>query len=168
MRVNQLTALSLAASMALISGAQAANVGGSFNVTVSLTSKCTMAALSNLAFGTYTSFQSGTQTAPSVTATLTCTRGMLAAGVTAAFDVIAAGSTAAAAATNAVGAGVLAGLQYDITAIPGVVITGAAATASSIGTADTRPFTISGTMPADQAGDASAAVTQVRTLTITY
>jgi hypothetical protein len=41
MKVNKLTALSLAA---LMSGAQAATVGGSFNVTVSLTSKCTMAA----------------------------------------------------------------------------------------------------------------------------
>lgn len=168
MKVNQLTALSLAASLALISGAQAATVGGSFNVTVSLTSKCTMAAVSNLAFGTYTSFQAGTQTAPSVTATLTCTRGMLASGVTAAFDNNAPGSTAAAAATDAVGAGVLAGLQYDITAIPSLVIAGAAATASSIGTADTRPFTISGTIAADQAGDASATTTQARTLTITY
>ena len=168
MKVNNFTVLSLAASLALISEAQAATVGGSFNVTVTLTSKCTMAAVSDLAFGTYTAFQSGAQIAPPITATLTCTRGMLASGVTAAFDNIAAGSTAASAATNAVGAGVLAGLQYDITAIPSVVIAGAAATASSIGTADTRPFTISGTMASDQAGNASAALTQVRTLTITY
>jgi hypothetical protein len=93
---------------------------------------------------------------------------LLPSGITAAFDTVAAGSTAAAAATNAIGAGVLAGLQYDIIATPGVVASGAAATASSIGAADSRPFTISGTMPAAQAGDASAAATQVRTLTITY
>jgi hypothetical protein len=88
--------------------------------------------------------------------------------VTAAFDSLALGSTAAATATNGVGAGVLAGLQYNILATPNVVVSGAAATASSIGTADTRPFTISGSMPAAQAGDPRAPVTQVRTLTITY
>lgn len=168
MKIKKMAMLSFAVLLTGISGAQAATVGGNFNVTVTLTSKCTMAAVSDLAFGTYTSFQSGAQIAPAITATLTCTRGMLASGVTAAFDIIAAGSTAAASATNAVGAGVLAGLQYDITAIPSVVIPGAAATASSIGTADTRPFTINGTMAADQAGNAAAAITQIRTLTITY
>lgn len=168
MKVKKLTTLCLAASLTCISGTQAATAGGSFNVTVTLTSKCTMAAVSDLAFGTYTSFQSGTQIAPPVTATLTCTRGMLASGVTAAFDILAAGSTAADPATNGVGAGVLAGLQYDITAIPGAVIAGTAASANSIGTADTRPFTISGSMAADQAGVDGPNATQVRTLTITY
>jgi hypothetical protein len=158
----------LASMLTLVPATQAATVAGNFNVTVSLTSLCTISAVSDLAFGTYTAFQTGAQTATPVTATLSCTRGLLPSGITAAFDTLAANSTAAAAATNAVGAGVLAGLQYDIAAAPGAVIPGAAATASSIGAADSRPFTISGTMPAAQAGDATAASPQVRTLTITY
>jgi hypothetical protein len=90
-------------------------------------------------------------------------------GVTANFDTAAPGSTAAAAATNAVGAGVITGLQYDITATPGSVTAGTAATASSIGTADTRPYSITGTMPANQPGTTSSGTqTQVRTLTVNY
>jgi spore coat protein U-like protein len=168
MKKTILVVVGVASMLALVPAVQAANVAGNFNVTVSLTSRCTIATVSDLAFGAYTAFQVGVQTATPVTATLSCTRGLLPSGITAAFDTVATGSTAAAAATNAVGAGVLAGLQYDITATPGVVASGAAATASAIGTADSRPFTISGTMPAAQAGDASAAATQVRTLTITY
>ena len=168
MKTRNLKALVWVAALTCLPAAQAATVAGAFNITVTLTSKCTMAAVSDLAFGTYTSFQAAAQVATPITATLTCTRGMLAAGVTAAVDIAALGSTAAATATNGVGAGVLAGLEYDITAIPSTVIAGAAATASSIGTGDTRPYTISGSMPAAQAGDASALAAQVRTLTITY
>ena len=112
-----------------ISTTQAATVAQPFNVTVTLTSVCTMAAIGDLAFGTYTAFQAGVQTATPTTATLTCTRGL--AGVTANFDTAAPGSTAAAAAANAVGAGVLAGLQYNITATPGATVAGTAATAGS-------------------------------------
>ncbi len=78
-------------------------------------------------------------------------------------------ATAAAAATNAVGAGVVGGLRYDITATPGAVTAGTAATASSIGTGDSRPYTITGSMPADQAGTGpTGAKTQQRTLTVNY
>jgi len=147
--------------------ANAANVSGNFNVTVTLTSICTMATVGDLAFGTYTAFQTSAKTATNTTATLTCTRGLT--GVTAAFDTAAPGSTAAAAATNAVGAGVISGLQYDILATAGSVTSGTAATASSIGTADSRPYIISGSMPADQAGATSTgAQSQARTLIITY
>jgi spore coat protein U-like protein len=150
-----------------MSTVQAATVSGNFNVTVNLTSICTMATVGDLAFGTYTAFQSSAQTATSTTATLTCTRGLT--GVTAAFDTAAPGSTAAATATNAVGAGVLSGLEYDILATAGSVTAGTAATASSIGTADSRPYVISGSMPANQAGATSTGIqTQARTLTITY
>ena len=153
---------------AMVPAAQAATtVSQPFNVTVTLTSVCTMAAIGDLAFGTYVAFQPGIQTATPTTATLTCTRGLT--GVLAAFDTAAPGSTAAAAAANAVGAGVIQGLQYDITATPGAVVAGAAATASSIGGADTRPYSITGTMPANQAGNpAQNASPQQRTLTITY
>jgi spore coat protein U-like protein len=159
------TAVALFASMA--SGAQAAQATGNFNVTVSLTSVCTMAAIGDLAFGTYTAFQGSAKTATPTTATLTCTRGLT--GVTANFDSTAPGSTAAAAATNAVGAGVVQGLQYDILATAGSVTAGTAATASSIGTGDTRPYSITGNMPANQAGDPTQNATpQVRTLMVNY
>jgi spore coat protein U-like protein len=167
MKIQKITVLASVAALVLMPVARAATVPGTFNVTVTLTSKCTMAAVSDLAFGTYEAFQGSSKLATPITATLTCTRG-ISSGITAAFDTSAVGSTAAATATNGVGAGVLAGLQYDITAVPSAVVAGTAATASSIGTGDTRPFTISGTIPAAQAGDASAAATQVRILTITY
>ena len=157
----------LASLLAVVPTAQAATVAGNFNVTVSLTSVCTIGAINDLAFGTYTAFQVGVQTATPTSATLTCTRGLT--GFTAAFDTVAAGATAAATATNAIGAGVLAGLQYDITATPGTVTSGTAATDSSIGTSYSHPYTISGTMPSAQAGVLSAGLqTQLRTLTITY
>ena len=174
MKTTKLIAAGLASMLALAPVAQAAQtVSGNFNVTVTLTSRCTIAAIGDLAFGTYTAFQAGAQTATPVTATLSCTRGLLPSGITAAFDT-GTDATAAPAATNAVGSGVLAGLLYNITATPGTVGAGSAATAGpagvggSIGTPDSRPFSITGTMPAAQAGDASASATQVRTLTITY
>ena len=161
-----LTSITLFA--ATMSGANAATVPQNFNVTVTLTSVCTMAAIGDLAFGTYTAFQNTAQTATSTTATLTCTRGLT--GVTANFDTTAGiGSTGAAAAATAVGAGVIAGLEYNITATPGTTTAGTAATSTAIGTADSRPYTIAGTMPALQAGTAATGVqTQVRTLTVNY
>ena len=163
--------LLISAAMAAMFGgvvpaAQAAAVSGNFNVTVTLTSVCTIGAIGDLAFGTYTAFGGAVNATPT-TATLSCTRGL--AGVLANFDTAAPGSTAAAAAANAVGAGVIQGLQYTILATPGVVLAGAAATAGSIGGADTRPYTITGNMPAAQAGDPTQnASPQARTLTITY
>ena len=165
--------LATSAALAVMSAAapvQAATVSGNFNVTVTLTSVCTMAAIGNLAFGTYIAFQTTAKTATNTTATLTCTRGL--GGVTAAFDTNALiGSTGAATATNAVGAGVISGLQYDILGTAGTVVPGLAATSTSIGTGDSRPYTISGNMQAGQAGTCSTtscAATQVRTLTVTY
>jgi hypothetical protein len=127
-----------------------------------------MAAIGNLAFGTYTAFQVGPQTAIPTTATLTCTRGLT--GVLAAFDTTAGiGSTGAPAATSADGAGVLAGLEYSILATAGSSSAGTAASAASIGTADTLSYVISGNMPLGQAGATPiGAATQVRTLTVTY
>lgn len=167
MKKNLLTRLIAISTFVILFPAQAGTVNGNFNVTVNLTSVCTMAAIGDLAFGTYTAFQAGIQTATNTTATLTCTRGLT--GVTANFDTAATGSTAAGAATNAVGAGVIAGLEYNITATANAAAPGTAATASTIGTADTRTYTISGTMPASQAGTGPAGVaTQVRTLTVNY
>ncbi|MEO6118443.1 MAG: spore coat protein U domain-containing protein [Methylotenera sp.] len=168
--MNKLLA-TLLASVTLVAASipttQAATATGNFNVTVSLTSVCTIAAIGDLAFGTYVAFQGTAQTATATTATLTCTRGLT--GVSANFDTAAPGSTAAAAATNAVGAGVLAGLQYNITATPGTTTAGTAATAAAIGTGDSLPYSITGSMPANQAGTSATGVqTQVRTLTVNY
>jgi spore coat protein U-like protein len=168
MKKTILVLAGVASMLASVPAAQANTVGGPFIVTVTLDSKCTMAAIGNLAFGAYTAFQGGVQTATNTTATLTCTRGL--GGVTAGFDNnVLNGATGAAAATNAAGAGVLAGLQYDILATPGTPTAGAVASATSVGSADTLPFVISGTMPAAQAGATPVgAATQTRTLTITY
>jgi spore coat protein U-like protein len=69
-----LIAMAVCSTLATTPTAQAATVSGAFNVTVSLTSVCTMAAVGNLAFGTYTAFQAAAVTATPTTATLTCTR----------------------------------------------------------------------------------------------
>jgi len=157
-------AIALFAGMAPV--AQAQTVSGNFNVTVTLTSACTVGAIGDLAFGTYTAFGAAINATP-VTANFSCTRGLT--GITANFDSTAPDSTAAAASTNAVGAGVIQGLQYDITATPQTVTAGTAATASSIGTADTVPFQITGTIAANQAGDPTQnASPQLRTLTINF
>jgi spore coat protein U-like protein len=173
MKKTILVLAGVASMLASVPAAQAAVVAGNFNVTVSLTSVCTIGSIGDLAFGAYTAFQAGAQTAAPVIATFSCTRGLLDTGVTAAFDTNGTiGSTGATTAAIAMGAGVIAGLQYDITATRGTVGSGTAATAISVGTADSRPFTIAGSMPAGQAGTCTTtlctAASQIRTLTITY
>jgi hypothetical protein len=165
------TLLSFAAAVTVFAtvttGAHAETATGNFNVGVTLTSVCTVAAITPLAFGTYTAFQRDALVATPTTAVLSCTRGLT--GVTANFDTAAPGSTAAAAATNAVGAGVVQGLQYTILATAGALTSGTAATAGSNGTADTRPYSITGIMHANQAGDPTQnASPQQRTLTVNY
>ena len=158
---------------AMIPAAQALTVGPtSFNVTVTLTPLCTMAAFSPaaLAFGSYTAF-GGAVAATPTSAILTCTRGLT--GVSAAFDT-GVDKTSSAIQTSPTGEGVVAGLNYTMTATRSAVTAGAAATAGapgSIGTADQWTYAISGNMPANQAGTcatASCPATQVRTLTVTY
>lgn len=153
--VSSITAATLFAASASIS--QAGSIGPTnFNVTATLTSVCTAVAIPDVAFGTYTAFQAGALNATSSTFALTCTRGLAAPVL--AFDT---GS----------GYGVLSGLNYLISASSAVTTTGTAATAAAgaIGSADVHTITIAGTMPALQAGTASAGVqTAVRTLTITY
>lgn len=169
--MNKFIALSVA-SISIMTfatpAAPASIVVGNLNVTVTLTSVCTMSSIGTLAFGTYVAFQSSALSATSTSATLSCTRGL--SGVTAAFDTSPGiGATGATAASTATGAGVIAGLEYNITATPGAVVPGNAASATDIGTADSRPYTISGTILADQAGTAASGLqTQARTLTINY
>ena len=68
-------AFAVAMFAAMTPAANSAQVTGNFNVTVALTSVCTMAAIGDLAFGTYTAFQGGALVATPTSATLTCTRG---------------------------------------------------------------------------------------------
>jgi hypothetical protein len=143
----------------------AATLGpANFNVTASLAAVCTITSVGTptIAFGTYTAFQA---TALSATAPITvqCSRSL--AAPTFAFD-------------GATGYGVLAGLNYNVTAASAITTAGTAATAvaGGVGTADIRTITLTGSMAAGQAGDCAAgnaaacAATQtaVRTITITY
>ena len=160
---------------ALTPAAQALTVGPTgFNVTVTLTPVCTMAAFSPaaLAFGSYTAFSVAAVAATPTSAVLTCTRGLT--GVSAAFDT-GVDKTSSAIQTSPTGEGVVAGLNYTMTATRSAVAPGLVATAGApgtIGTADQWTYTISGNMPAGQAGTCVAGPscpgTQARALTVTY
>ena len=154
--------VTVAASLFVVAtpSAQAATAAQTFNVTASLAAVCTVGAVPNLAFGTYTAFQTTALTATTALA-ITCSRGLTAP--TYSFDV-----------NNF---GVIAGLNYQLSAAAGAVTAGTAATAvlNGIGSGDARTVTITGNMPLGQAGACAgnaaacaATVTQVRTITITY
>ena len=153
------------AAVALVApAAQAAStVNNNFTVSVTLSSRCvaTNSGAATLDFGTYTAFQAAAQTpAAPVTLTFDCTRGL--APVSVAFDTV--NGTAA-------GVGVLAGLQYSLTASSATTVAGIAASTTSIGTADAVSYSVSGSMPANQAGTcgtASCAASHTRTLIVTY
>ena len=148
--------------------ANAAVGTGNFNVTATLSSACTIAAIPDLAFGTVTAFVA--PTSPTTTATITCTRGLT--GVTGVFDSSAVTSSSGAG-TTPTGAGLLDnGLYYTLTtAGTGIVSAGTAATLGSIGAGGTTTLVITGAMAA-QAGTCTGAnciaTPQVRTLTLNY
>ena len=154
---------------ATIPVANAAVGTANFNVTATLSSACTIAAIGDLAFGTVTAFVSPTD--PTTTAAISCTRTLT--GVTAVFDTTGVVTTSSAAATNPTGAGLLSnGLFYTLsTAGGGTASAGTAATNASIGTAGTISLVITGHMNA-QAGTCTtgscAATAQVRTLTLNF
>jgi len=155
----------IAGALALASAipATAGTVSNGFTVSVNLSSRCiaTNASAPTLDFGTYTAFQAAAATpATPVTMTFDCTRGL--APVSVAFDT-----------TNgtAAGVGVLVGLQYGLTASSAVTTAGTAASTTTIGTADAVSYSISGSMPANQAGTCGAATcagSHTRTLIVTY
>lgn len=153
-------ALAVASIAPAVEAAQTVN--SNFTVSVNLQSRC-MATNSNgttLDFGNYTAFQGSASIPTPVTLTFDCTRGTAPTSV--AFDT-----------TNgtAAGVGVLAGLQYSLTATAQATVAGTAASTSSIGTADGVSYSISGNMPANQAGTcgtSSCAASHVRTLVVTY
>lgn len=141
---------SLALSGLLMSAtAQAATVGQAFNVTATLTTACASnnTTPTDVNFGAYTSFGAAATPAPTTTISFKCTRNSV--GPTA----VALNSTT----------GAIKGVNYSL-AIGGVVAAPGAA-----GSPDIYSYTITGTMAAGQAGDATAAAGPVvHTLTITY
>lgn len=164
-RVLLLCATGLVGQQAL-----AANVSATFNASVTLTSVCRVKTGSDnqtLSFGTYSAFQSGTQNATGINIDFECTRGF-AAAPTVAFDT-GTDMTSTAAAATATGEGVVAGLRYTLAVAAGALTAGSAATTSSIGTADTYRYAVSGAMAGGQAGTHGTGVqTQARQLIITY
>ena len=159
--MKKLALVSLLGLVTFTGGAHAANANANFTVDVTLTTQCRVvgSATPSLAFA-YEAFSSNVvnQTTP-VAISFECTRNL--ALPTVAFD----GGTAI---------GVVAGLQYTLTATAGTVGAGIAASTTSIGTAATYAYSITGVMPALQAGTAlgtnAATVTgqAARTLIITY
>ena len=163
---NLIRALAIAAGfLAVSSGASAQSLLSTANVDVSvtLTSQCKWAtsAPASMAvnFGTYTAFQVAAKTpAAPQTFAVQCTRNF-GTSPTVTWDT--AGGTAA-------GVGVVAGLQYALSVSAGAPTAGTAASTSTIGTPDAITYTLSGSMPAGQAGDASLGATATRTLTMTF
>ena len=163
-----------AALLALGTTAFAATTTDTFNVSVSFTASCSVTtAAADLSF-TYVGMQAGAETA-NTTTVFSCSRGL--AAPTFAFDNPGGAQTGSAAATAGTGItaeGVIKGLRYTLSATAPSATAGSAASAGangtggSNGTADTYSVAISANMPGGQAGDASGAASQTRTLTISY
>jgi spore coat protein U-like protein len=158
----------LLASLAVLAvSAQAAALSGiPFSVTATVTPACVagVAPVSPaVAFGAYPAFSASAVLSTSgFTATVDCTR-FIAAPPTAAFDV----------GTNklATGEGIVAGLNYSLTATAAAVVPGAEPTATTgahNGTADKYGFTVSGSLPSGQAGSTAAPVSHSRSLIISF
>jgi hypothetical protein len=162
------TRAGLSVALALLSlGAAGQTITASKSVTLSatLSAQCRVASASSgaitLTFPSYTAF-GGAVTAPAQTINFECTRGL---GSTPTFAWDAGGGTTA-------GDGVLAGLRYSLTATNGTRTNGVApvlGTPGDVGTPDTYPVNVGGSMPAGQAGaGASGTYTATRTLTVTF
>jgi spore coat protein U-like protein len=145
----------------------ASPVSTTFNVTVNLIPECIIVApISGLVFPTYTAF-GGVQTA-STSITVRCTRGLT--PVNAGFDDdigIGAIGDPPSTASFIGGAGVINGLQYTLFGSR-VNTPGTAATNLIIGSGDQKVFTITGNIPAGQAGAVPATSPQTRTFRVTY
>jgi hypothetical protein len=166
--MNKLKIVALLISAGFASeGALAATANANFDVTVALTTQCRVASGSAtaLGFGTYTAFQGTALAATPATITFECTRGL--AAPTIAFNSGVDMTTSAAGAT-ATGEGVVGGLRYTLAVGAATVTAGTAATTTAIGTAATYAHSITGSIPANQAGTSGAATTQARSLVITY
>lgn len=164
-----LTSLAAAALSLASLSAQAATVTSNFDVTVTLAARCvaTNASAPTMNFGSYDAISGGAATpAPTVALTFNCTRGLAAPVVS--FDGVTTNPTY----------GVIAGLNYSVTAAAAVVTAGTVATAVSggVGTPDAYSYTLTGAMASGQAGACAANTatacntlkTVTRTMTLTY
>lgn len=170
--MKKLAAATIAATL-LASGAQAATMTQDFDVKVNLTAACRVQngpiAKPVLDFGVYTAFVGAATPAPTNNITIECTRNL--AAPTLDIDGTAVNGT-----TKLYG--LLAGLNYSVTASSSAPTAGNAATATAggIGSADTRTITLTGDMAALQAGECSNTTaaacagvkTNTHTLTVTY
>ena len=132
-------------TMRIRNNTDTANLSGSntFPVTITNPASCTVTSIQNVAFGTYVAFRSTPLAAPAADIVLNCTAQL---PYTLALD-----------ATS----GVVAGLNYSLVLSAN----------SSRGTGPGQTHTITGTMPANQAGTCSSgscSASQSHTLTITY
>jgi hypothetical protein len=153
----------IAATLLLASSGAFAQATDTFNVTVGLTSTCSVKTPAAALAFTYVAFQTTAATAAPTSTVFKCTRGL-----TASFAFDATNGTASAAGTAITGAGVVGGLTYTMAGAASKTTSGAAPTATTGAGADEYTVAITGSMPPNQAGDAAAAASVVRTLTITY
>lgn len=165
-----LTSLAAAALSLASLSASALTATGNFTVSVQLAAKCEVTVDNpTVDFGTYTSFQLGAATGVATgPITVRCTRGLAAPVLT--FD------------APGASVGLLAGLNYTLSSAAASASAGGVATGvAGSGSATTHSYTLSGNMPAGQAGQcattgsvASACdapltpVTATRTVTLTY
>jgi len=168
--MKKLAATSIAAisMFAAASVSQAATIAQSVDINVDLTASCTVvgAPIANplLDFGVYTAFVGAATPAPTANFQMDCTRSLAAPT----FDFGASNPDY----------GVLAGLNYSVSASSVVSTAGTAATAvlGGVGTADRYTITLTGGMAGGQAGDCAGGTqtacagvqTATRTLTVTY
>jgi hypothetical protein len=138
---KQLKLLAAAAALALAPTANAVDITGNFNVTVTLTPVCAITAgPANVTF-TYTSFQAGVANSAGGGFSVACTQNL-------SYSMT----------LDAPPTGLVGGLAYNIAAPAG----------SFSGTGVAVNHTISGTIAGGQGGDATAPTTEARVLTVTY
>ncbi len=166
-KIFLLKAIAVACLFVPLASKAASPAIATFNVTVNLTPECRIVTpIAGLVFPTYTAF-GGAQTA-GTSVTVFCTRGLT--PVNAGFDDdvgIGATGDPPSAASFIGGAGVINGLQYTLLGSR-VNTPGAAATSSFIGGGDQKVYTITGNIPAGQAGAVPFTGSQTRTFRVTY
>jgi len=171
--MKKLATAIIAAALFVAAPSQAGTMTQNFDVKVDLTAACRVQngpiTTPVLDFGVYTAFVGAATSAPTNTFAIECTRNL----ATPALDI---DGTAVDGTTKLYG--VLAGLNYSVTASSSVTTPGTAATATAggVGSADVRTVTLTGDMPTLQAGACSSTTatacagvqTNTHTLTVTY
>lgn len=158
--MKRLIAASLVAAALASGNAEAGNTSGTFNVNITLTSACTLSAVTDLAFA-YTSLQTGAATATGGGFSVTCTNSLpytfgLQAGSGAATPP---GASTVSVTDNAVNLGYTLGLSA----------------AGGTGNGGAQAYNVTGSMGANQAGTCAsascanaAATNKTQTLIVNY